>query len=73
MYKGQWIHSLLYFKFVELTLIYCLMWALVSCNYSLPLWEGWGGVCKGTENYLTQNTNPQTLAITGVPADCAIT
>ena len=20
------------------------MWALVSCNYSLPLWEGWGGV-----------------------------
>ena len=28
----------------EGSIIYCLMWALVSCNYSLPLWEGWGGV-----------------------------
>jgi len=28
------------------------------------------GVCKGTENYPTQNINPQTPAITGVPADC---
>jgi hypothetical protein len=26
-----------------------------------------------TENYPTQNTNPQTLAITGVPADWVIT
>ena len=28
----------------EGSIIYFLMWALVSCNYSLPLWEGWGGV-----------------------------
>ena len=28
----------------EGSIIYCLIWALVSCNYSLPLWEGWGGV-----------------------------
>ena len=26
-----------------------------------------------TENYPTQNTNPQTLAITGVPADWVVT
>ena len=26
-----------------------------------------------TENYPTQNANPQTLAITGVSADCIIT
>ena len=25
-----------------------------------------------TENYPTQNINPQTLAITGVPADCVL-
>ena len=33
----------------EGSIIYCLMWALVNCNSSLPLWEGWGGVLGQVE------------------------
>ena len=33
MYKGHWIHSLLYFEFIELTLIYIKIVArLATCH-----------------------------------------